>query len=329
MVDASITNNPTVAVAAYCMSSIIMTLGNKFVLSGNNFNMNCIVLAVQSLSCLAVICPLKSLGVIKYRKFTLDEARKWFPISFMLVVMIYTASKAIQYLSVPVFTIFKNLTIVLIAYGEVLWFKAKVTPMILGSFALIILSSVVAAWSDLSASAAAPAGSFSLLGYLWMFSNCISQATFVLFINKRIKALGFADMDTMFYNNMLSIPILLVWSVIFEDWSAENLARNFPADSRNAVILMMIVTGLLSIGISYCSGWCIRVTSSTTYSMVGALNKLPIAVLGLLFFDAEVTFKKVLAISLGFAAGLVYSLAKVKQKEEEQKLSKEKLPTSA
>lgn len=329
MVDASITNNPTVAVAAYCMSSIIMTLGNKFVLSGNNFNMNCIVLAVQSLSCLAVICPLKSLGVIKYRKFTLEEARKWFPISFMLVVMIYTASKAIQYLSVPVFTIFKNLTIVLIAYGEVLWFKAKVTPMILGSFALIILSSVVAAWSDLSASASSPVGSFNLLGYLWMFSNCISQAAFVLFINKRIKALGFADMDTMFYNNMLSIPILLVWSVIFEDWSAENLSRNFPAESRNAIILMMIVTGLLSIGISYCSGWCIRVTSSTTYSMVGALNKLPIAVLGLLFFDSEVTLKKVLAISLGFAAGLVYSLAKVKQKEEEQKLSKEKLPTSA
>lgn len=59
MVDAVLANSPVVAVAAYCISSIVMTLGNKFVLSGQNFNLNCVVLAVQSLSCLAIIASLK------------------------------------------------------------------------------------------------------------------------------------------------------------------------------------------------------------------------------------------------------------------------------
>jgi hypothetical protein len=37
-------------------------------------------------------------------------------------MMIYTGSKALQYLSIPLFTVFKNLTIVIIAYGELLFF---------------------------------------------------------------------------------------------------------------------------------------------------------------------------------------------------------------
>lgn len=116
----------------------------------------------------------------------------------------------------------------------------------------------------------------------------------------------------MFYNNLLTIPVLLAGSFIVEDWSAINLARNFPPESRNAILGAMIFTGLSSIFISYTSAWCVRATSSTTYSMVGALNKLPIAVSGLVFFDAPVTIPSVSAIFLGFVSGLVYALAKVR-----------------
>jgi GDP-mannose transporter len=46
--------------------------------------------------------------------------------------------------------------------------------------------------------------------------------------------------------------------------------------------------------------------------MVGALNKLPIAVSGLIFFDAPVTFGSVSAIFVGFVSGMVYAWAKVR-----------------
>lgn len=52
--------------------------------------------------------------------------------------MIYTGSKALQYLRIPIYTIFKNLTIILIAYGEVLWFGGAVTRLMLISFLLIV-----------------------------------------------------------------------------------------------------------------------------------------------------------------------------------------------
>lgn len=47
--------------------------------------------------------------------------------------------------------------------------------------------------------------------------------------------------------------------------------------------------------------------------MVGALNKLPVAVSGLVFFDAPVTFASVSAISVGFVSGIVYAVANMRK----------------
>lgn len=80
----------------------------------------------------------KFLNLIKFRDFDKEEARKWLPIAGSLVAMIYTGSKALQFLRIPIYTIFKNLTIILIAYGEVLWFGGNVTRMMLVSFSLMV-----------------------------------------------------------------------------------------------------------------------------------------------------------------------------------------------
>lgn len=52
---------------------------------------------------------------------------------------------------------------------------------------------------------------------------------------------------------------------------------------------------------------------STTYSMVGALNKLPVAASGMLFFGDPANFGNVTAIGVGGVAGLVYAVAKTNQ----------------
>lgn len=315
-------SSPIFPILSYCGASILMTVTNKYCLSGRGFNLNFFLLMVQSIVCILAIQTAKSMKFITYRNFNMDEARKWFPISLLLIIMIYTSSKALQYLSIPVYTIFKNLTIILIAYGEVLWFGGSVTGMALFSFGLMVLSSVVAAWADISAAVesfghdsteTAVALSTLNAGYIWMMVNCLSSAAYVLGMRKRIKLTNFKDFDTMFYNNLLSIPILLVFSLLCEDWSNENITRNFPPLERNSLMIAMIFSGLSTVFISYTSAWCVRVTSSTTYSMVGALNKLPIALSGLIFFDAPVTFASVSAIFIGFVSGLVYAVAKLKQ----------------
>lgn len=245
-----------------------------------------------------------------------------FPVSLVLVGMIYTGSKALQFLSIPVYTIFKNLTIIITAYGEVLWFGGTVTRMTLLSFGLIVLSSVIAAWADIShalnsyghaSTAASDQISTLNAGYMWMILNCFCTSSYVLGMRKRIKLTNFKDFDTMYYNNLLTIPLVLVSSLVLEDWSAANVAKNFPVESRNQLIFAMIVTGVSTVFISYTSAWCVRVTSGATYSMVGALNKIPIAISGLIFFDAPITLPSVSAIAVGSASGIVYAIAKIRQ----------------
>ncbi|TNY23744.1 UAA transporter family-domain-containing protein [Rhodotorula diobovata] len=307
-------NHPALPVLCYCASSILMT----FVVSGKDFNMNFLLLTIQSVVCVSCVVTAKRLGVITFRDWDREDARKWFPISFLLVLVIYTGSKSLQYLSVPVYTIFKNLTIILIAYGEVLWFGGSVTPLTLASFFLMVVSSLIAASPDLlnwlNGVAPAPkAGGQSSAGYLWMFFNCFVSAGYVLAMRKRIKLTNFKDWDSMFYNNLLSIPVLVVFSLMFETWSSANLALNFPEETRTSLLSLMAFSGAAAVFISYCTAWTVRTTSSTTFSMVGALNKLPVAASGILFFGDPANFANVFSILVGFLAGLVYAAAKSAQ----------------
>lgn len=312
----------------------MMTVVNKYVVSGRNFSMNFLLLCIQSSVCVASVWLSRKTGLITFREFDMGDAKAWFPISFLLVLVIYSGSKSLQYLSIPVYTIFKNLTIILIAYGEVLWFGGRVTVLTLVSFILMVISSIIAAWSDITHALSAynvwsdvtvpvPNVAPTVVGhlnsgYLWMLTNCLVTAGYVLAMRKRIKVTGFKDWDSMFYNNLLSIPVLAVFSLIVEDWSSEGIARNFPPETREVLLFAIAFSGAAAVFISYTTAWCVRTTSSTTYSMVGALNKLPVAASGMIFFGDPVTPGSVSAISTGFLAGIVYAIAKNNQSKAEK-----------
>lgn len=119
----------------------------------------------------------------------------------MLVTMIFTGNKALQFLSVPVYTIFKNLAVVVIAYGEVIWFNGSVSPLSLVSFILMVLSSVLAAWSDFSDAKSSAANSrLSTLnaGYFWMLINVLAASTYALGMRGGMKKINLKNWDGTF-----------------------------------------------------------------------------------------------------------------------------------
>ncbi|KAH8830035.1 UDP-galactose transporter [Flagelloscypha sp. PMI_526] len=318
------------SIICYCFASIIMTLVNKFVVSGKDFSMNFLMLAIQASVCILCVILVKALSIISIRRFNIYEAIAWSPVSCFLVLFLYTGSKSMQYLPLPVLTIFKNLTIILIAYGEVIWLNGHVTKLCFTSFLIMVVSSVVAFLSDesvhpsLSASGVALSSNGSAssavgTGYFWIGANCFISAAYVLTMRIKIKGTGFSDWDTMFYNQLLATPLLFLLSFIAEDWSGNNIVLSFPVGTRMQLLFAIGFSGGAAVGISFATAWCIRVTSSTTYSMVGALNKLPIAVSGIVFFDDPATPGSVSAITIAFCAGVLYAVAKDRQKKEESK----------
>lgn len=93
---------------------------------------------------------------------------------------------------------------------------------------------MIAGWNDVSSAiqslfnvtAVMTSDGATMLGYFWMAVNCVSSASFVLYMRKRIKLTNFKDFDTVYYNNLLSIPLLILPSLILEDWSSNNLLMN-------------------------------------------------------------------------------------------------------
>lgn len=67
----------------------------QFVVSGDGFSMNFLLLTIQSSVCVSCVVIVKHLGIISFRDFDKQDAKNWFPISFLLVSVIYTGSKSI------------------------------------------------------------------------------------------------------------------------------------------------------------------------------------------------------------------------------------------
>jgi len=57
--------------------------------------MNFLLLCIQSLVCVVCVATVKKVGIISFRAFDLQDAKAWFPISFLLVSVIYTGSKSL------------------------------------------------------------------------------------------------------------------------------------------------------------------------------------------------------------------------------------------
>eukprot|EP00834_Sanchytrium_tribonematis_P005883 NODE_389_length_8228_cov_1.280600.p4 type:complete len:222 gc:universal NODE_389_length_8228_cov_1.280600:4855-4190(-) len=198
-------------ILAYCTASITMTLMNKYVLSGFDISMVFFVLSTQAAMCAIILILLaRYVPSVSYKPLDKLTVKQFFPVSVAMATMLFTSGKALEYMNIPVFTIFKNLTIILIAYGDYYFNHTPITRLMIISFVLMVLSSLCAAGSDVT---------FSFKGYFWTAVNICSSAYYVLFIRKKIRKLQFREYDTVFYNNMLVLPMFTIISIFMDDWA--------------------------------------------------------------------------------------------------------------
>jgi GDP-mannose transporter len=155
-----------------------------------------------------------------------------------------------------------------------------------------------------------------------MVINCAVSAGYILYMRIVIRKVEFADFDSVYYNNTLATPVMAILSLLTENW-AEFASDYFGTGplvaERNALFLGMLASSIAAFAISYSTAWSVRVASSTTYSMVGALNKLPVAASGIIFFAADrkaANIGNVMSIMVAFISGIVYSIASIRQKQK-------------
>ena len=151
--------------------------------------------------------------------------------------------------------------------------------------------------------------------YLWQLLNCALAAAYSLHLRGVMETVSkftvnktrLDEFSMVYLNNTLSLPPLL-----FITWATGEFAMlpSEPALQDPMFLLAGASSALLAFGISFASLWFLSTTMATTFGLVGSLNKIPLAVIGLVAFNQPWSLPNVASIAVGLVAGIVFVRAK-------------------
>lgn len=298
----------------YCTSSAGMILTNKYLLTSFDLQApNCLLLIQFILTLILVLCAEK-LSLLKREPFDWKVVSVWWPVNVIFVGMIGSSFYALRTLQVPMLTLLKNLTNLLTICGDMYFFGSRFSMGVWSSLGLMTLSAFVGSATDLS---------FSSIGYSWQLVNCVFTAGYALYLKgvlNRVaeitaKSGGVSDVSKVFYNNLLGLP----WLILLILYSNEiELVWASPVIKDPVFLLTILLSGCIAFSVSFFSIKFLTHTTSTTYAMVGSLNKIPTAILGWIIFRVPTTFVNVASVLVGLFAGVVFVKAKYARKVNSQ-----------
>ena len=243
---------------------------------------------------------------LKFEPATSNLLQAWFPVNVIFVGMIWSSFLALKNLGVPMATVLKNLTILITISGDYVFYGRTYGCGVWSSMGLVVLSAICGAATDMA---------FDVYGYVWQLINCFFTAAYSLYLRGVMdKVVMLTQSQTkmnefsmVFYNNFLSLPVLAVLIV----YQGELKGLQDDAGLRNPrFILAAMASALAAFGISFASLWFLSCTTATTYGLVGSLNKVPIAFLGLIAFHVPANAQNMLSVLLGLIAGILFVNAK-------------------
>lgn len=194
------------------------------------------------------------------------------------------------------------------AIGDVMLYNKRYTLGVWAVLALMMTSAIVGASTD---------SKFSWRGYSWQAANCIFTSAYALYLRSVMDRVSehttnkqrMDEFSMVYYNNLLSLVPIFGLMLAFNE-HATLLSQ--PALYNPWFLLVASMGGVIGFAISFSSLWFLSQTTATFYSLVGALNKIPVAVLGIVAFQETTNPKNLASIIIGLAAGVLF--VRVKQR---------------
>jgi GDP-mannose transporter len=288
----------------YTFCSVSMVLVNKSLASSYNHlittgNLNFLLVVFQAIIAVMAVEFSKKMGWVEYPSFDMKTARQWAPVNIAFCAMLFTGMASLQYNSVPMVTIFKNITNIVVSMGDFYFFGTKVESLVVIAFGVMLGGALFAAKNDMSVTAT---------GLFWMIINCIATASYILYMKFATKTVKLSKFGMVFYNNVLCTLFLLPVTM----YNGElKVFLNTPAIHTFDYAWKNAFAGFVGFFLNFASLNCVSHTGPTTYAIVGSLNKVPVAILGWFIFAAEITPQTWFFIAVSMCGGFLYSYAKI------------------
>jgi len=259
------------AALSYGFSSVSIIIFNKTVFSTFNFRSPVFVCLVHMILSFTLVVVLKAIGSIEYKDFSLKIFIKMIPLSICFVGNILLGLLGTRLISVPMFTTLRRLTAMFILI--LTFFRTRVLPSsgVTLSVSLLIAGAIVAGYNDLY---------FDPKGYAVVILNNMATTGY-LQITKDVKE-EVSKFGLLFYNSLISIPLLLIWVLLFDELSYVSQFEN-----RNNVFfqLFFVLGGAMAFFVNVTTAWCTQANGPLTTSITGQTKNILTTILGAMLFD--------------------------------------------
>ncbi|KAL6766751.1 hypothetical protein ACKKBG_A37200 [Auxenochlorella protothecoides x Auxenochlorella symbiontica] len=280
----------------YGVVSVSITLFNRAVFSVYQFNFPAFVTLIQLLVSILYIYTLKYSGRLRVGALTIEGARRVAPLALFWWLYVVSGVTALRFLNVPMYSVLRRSTTLVVVAGEYLAFHKVPTGLSLMGLGLMTGGAIVAGLSDVT---------FNLAGYLWVAVCVFSTATYLLLIRK-LKDTGMNQHTLLLYNNVLALPLMLGMLLLGTNELAGVAAYPRLADPRFLVFLLVSCSQAFLLNV--CIFRCTLVNSALATNVSGQVKDILTTALGAtLFSDVPLRPLNALGLALGLLGSTAYS----------------------
>ncbi|GBG93210.1 hypothetical protein CBR_g60598 [Chara braunii] len=290
------TRDRALAAIFYGLISISITLFNRAVFAVYRFNFPLTVTTIQILISIFLIFCLQSLNMVEKTKIRLCTMKKIFPLTVCWWLYVVSGVTALRYLNVPMYSVLRRSTTLVVMLGELVVFQKKPSVSSVSSIVTITAGAAIAGFTDLT---------FSLKGYLCVLVCVLTTAAYLILIRILKDKAGLSEMGMMYYNNCLSLPIMLFCLHLSDEITG---VLSFPRLLEPRFLAFLLVSSSQGFLLNVAIFRCTTVNSPLTTSVTGQVKDIATTLLGFFLFGDVIPGKlNTLGVIIGLVGGLWYS----------------------
>lgn len=309
------------AALLYMIVSILLIYFNKAAFSLYDFRCPNLLTLSQNVSSLLFLYLTKQYYSLKgqkspmfYHDFSMTNFKKMLPLALSFLAYMILGMYAMKAVNIPMYTTLRRTTVVFVMILEYMLLSSAVgssfkppSVTIQCSIAIMCTGAFIAGYRDLN---------FDFFSYFIVMCYNVFTGLYLVLINKLSSSEKMVPsttrldkFDFMFYNNLISIPLLCV-VLLYTNESASLMTS--PYSSHFGFWLSLFMSSTLAFVLNYSIFWNTAVNSALTQTVSGQAKDVIVVILGFLSFsDAVVEFWNIFGISLGFLGSLLYAFNKI------------------